>query len=98
MLTMFDSLKAISRRVVGVFLTVVGAVFGQWHPPLWLRAIGRGVEKLGSKARAYPRRRVPEVLRASTARGRWLLRLALVFRSAAARVPRELLAAQAQPD
>jgi len=36
MLTMFDSLKAISRRVVGVFLTVVGAVFGQWHPPLWL--------------------------------------------------------------
>ena len=52
---MFDSLKAISRRVVGVFLTVVGAVFGQWHPPLWLRAIGRGVEKLGSKARAYPR-------------------------------------------
>ncbi|RMT93061.1 hypothetical protein ALP39_02642 [Pseudomonas marginalis pv. marginalis] len=55
MLTMFDSLKAISRRVVGVFLTVVGAVFGQWHPPLWLRAIGRGVAKLGAKARAYPR-------------------------------------------
>jgi hypothetical protein len=55
MLTMFDSLKAISRRVVGAFLTVVGAVFGQWHPPFWLRAIGRGLANLGNKARAYPR-------------------------------------------
>jgi hypothetical protein len=43
MLTMFDSFKAISRRVVGALLTVVGAVFGQWHPPFWLRAIGRGL-------------------------------------------------------
>ena len=52
---MFDSLKAISRRVAGVFLTVVGAVFGQWQPPSWLRAVGRGVANLGGKARAYPR-------------------------------------------
>lgn len=52
---MFDSLKAISRRVVGVFLTLVGAVFGQWHPPRWLRAIGHGLANLGRKARAYPR-------------------------------------------
>ena len=52
---MFDSFKAISRRISAVLLTVVGAVFGQWHPPLWLRAIGRGVANLGHKARAYPR-------------------------------------------
>lgn len=52
---MFDSFKAISRGVVGALLTVVGAVFGQWHPPFWLRAIGRGLANLGNKARAYPR-------------------------------------------
>ena len=52
---MFDSLKAVSRRVVGVFLTLVGAVFGQWHPPRWLRAIDHGLANLGRKARAYPR-------------------------------------------
>jgi hypothetical protein len=36
-------------------MTVVGAVFGQWHPPFWLRAIGHGLANLGNKARAYPR-------------------------------------------
>ena len=55
MLTMFDSLKAISRRILGALLTVVSAIFGQWQPPAWLRATGRGVGSLGNKARAYPR-------------------------------------------
>ena len=52
---MFDSLKAISRRILGALLTVVSAIFGQWQPPAWLRATGRGVGSLGNKARAYPR-------------------------------------------
>lgn len=56
MLTMFDTLKTIFRRLFGALITVVGALFGQWQPPFWLRAIGRGVLNLGSKARAYPRR------------------------------------------
>src|SRR3989344_6128074 len=56
MRTMFDTLKTIFRRLFGALITVVGALFGQWQPPFWLRAIGRGVLNLGSKARAYPRR------------------------------------------
>ena len=52
---MFDSFSAISRRIVGALATVVGAVFGQWRPPFWLRAIGGGLANVGKKARAYPR-------------------------------------------
>ena len=52
---MLDALKTIFRRLSGALMTVVGAVFGQWHPPFWLRAIGHGLANLGNKARAYPR-------------------------------------------
>ncbi|MGC3103895.1 hypothetical protein ACPTKS_31570, partial [Pseudomonas aeruginosa] len=52
---MLDSLKATSRRILGALLTVVSALFGQWQPPPWLRAIGHGLANLGHKARAYPR-------------------------------------------
>lgn len=52
---MFDSFKTICRRLYGALTTVVGALFGQWSPPFWLRAIGDGVLALGQKARAYPR-------------------------------------------
>ena len=59
---MFDALKTICRRLFGALMTVVGALFGQWRPPFWLNAIGRGGLNLASKARAYPRQAGAAVL------------------------------------
>jgi len=70
---MFDSFKTTSRRLFGALISVVsvlfGAVrwvlrglFGQWQPPLWLKALGNGLANVGHKARAYPRQAAGGVL------------------------------------
>ena len=63
---MLTSLRALARRVFAVIAFAVLGVWrllrwlltsllGRWQPPLWLRALGRGLCRTGRWMRAHPR-------------------------------------------